>query len=56
MSAELSRATALHQLEAEAKRTALLHEQFIAQENMQREWERNYQECQRPVEKLKVNS
>ncbi|KAG0589414.1 hypothetical protein KC19_1G019400 [Ceratodon purpureus] len=41
------------QFHTEAKRAALLHEQVTAQENVQIDWERNYQGSQREVEKLK---
>lgn len=37
------------QFQGDARREALLHEQFAAQESVQREWNRNYQEYQRKL-------
>ncbi|KAG0578148.1 hypothetical protein KC19_4G001600 [Ceratodon purpureus] len=43
------------QLQTNPKRTALLQEQFAAQETVQQEWERNYHESRRKLEQLKGN-
>ena len=56
ISAGLSVETVKDQLHTEAKRAALLHDQFTVKENVQREWERNYQESQQQAEKLTVSS